>query len=106
MTGASGAAGPPSDEARHEAAYRAVIALPGQLGPEVCALVESQHELAGEVSRLRAALASAAQRARTQALEDAAVAVESDPSRGNKHHLAARIRALGASPEGRGSATP
>jgi hypothetical protein len=38
----------------HEAAYRAVIALPGQLGPEVCALVESQHELAGEVAALLA----------------------------------------------------
>jgi hypothetical protein len=40
--------------ARAEVAYRAVIALPGKLGPEVCALVESQHELAGLVATLRA----------------------------------------------------
>ena len=40
--------------ARAEAAYRAVIALPGTLGPEVCALVESHYALAAEVERLRA----------------------------------------------------
>ena len=51
----AGAARPGAAEAltRAEAAYRAVIALPGTLGPEVCALVESQYELAGLVAGLR-----------------------------------------------------
>jgi hypothetical protein len=87
----SGAAGPPSDEAP-----------------------ASGRDWYDEVLRLRAALASAEQRARTQALEEAIRLAE---ARANHYDcesepdcwaIADAIRSLllGASPEGRGSATP
>jgi hypothetical protein len=85
----SGAAGPPSDEAP-----------------------ATGRDWYDEVLRLRAALASAEQRARTQALQEALGACERARAKQPwAAHIAYdqckdAIRALGASPEGRGSATP
>jgi hypothetical protein len=122
----SGAAGPPSDDAT-------------ELEAERFRSIELRQSLDGctrRVAELAAALASAEQRARTQALDEAAEAVAAEPVlpgemppemadlvrggmtvdlvtellritvRATQNGILSRIRALGASPEGRGSATP
>jgi hypothetical protein len=116
---ASGAAGPPSDEATDDIDTEAVRTFRQAAGANrshdsahcggtgsLCAVCTT--------AGLRAALASAEQRARTQALEEAIRLAE---ARANHYDcesepdcwaIADAIRSLllGASPEGRGSATP